>query len=64
MPLDRRGNLRVNVVVFVRPLDEPSPHWCDEHALPCLLIQHFAVTMSRDGGEEEVVEVVRGEGHA
>lgn len=64
MPLDRRGNLRVDCVVFVRPLDDVSPQWCEEHALPCLLVQHFVVTMSLNGGEEEVVEVVRGEGHA
>lgn len=64
MPLDRRGNLRVDVVVFVRPLDDVSPHWCEEHALPCLLVQHFAVTMQIGDGPEEIVEVVRGEGHA
>ena len=64
MAFDRKGNLHVDLVVFVRPLDDPSPQWCEEHALPCRLVQHFAVTMSRNGEPEEIVEVVRGEGHA
>lgn len=63
MALDRRGNLKVECIVFVRPLDEPSPCWCEEHGLPCLLVQHFAVTMMLNGGPEEIVEIVRGEGH-
>ena len=64
MALDRRGNLRVDVVVFVRPLDDPVPLWCEDHALPCRLQQHFLVLMAVNGGPEEFVEVVRGEGHA
>lgn len=63
MPLDRRGNLRMDLVFFVRPLDDPSPHWCEEHGLPCRLEQQFVLTRSVNGGPEEPIEVVRGEGH-
>lgn len=64
MALDRRGNLRVDVVVYARPIDDPVPCWCETHALPCGLTQHFVLTVSVNGGPEEPLLVVRGEGHA
>jgi hypothetical protein len=64
MPLDRRGNLRLNVVVFARPLDQPVPCSCETHALPCAMTQHFVLTLSVNGEPEEPWLVLEVEGHA
>ena len=58
-----RGVVRLDLTVYKRALDDPAPAWCEEHALPCGLVQHYALT-GRIGDEEIPLMVVRAVGHA
>lgn len=56
--------LTANVRAYMRPLDTPTTEWCDEHALPCRLVQHFAVELYLGGSDTPFsVEVLTVEGH-
>ena len=59
----------VTVHMHYEPLDDPTPEWCTQHLLPCLLVQHIAVWHSlapfAPGPLETAPEhVVRLVGHA
>lgn len=60
----RFPDLTVPYRVYLRPLGPPETAWCDEHNLPCRLVQHFALEGRLGTGELEALSVVVCEDHA
>jgi hypothetical protein len=51
------------VRVYLRPLGPAETTWCDEHALPCKLVQSFVLEGRVGTSESEPLMVITHEDH-